>query len=485
MDSGTILIITVSTITIINIILAGVLIFIERRDIGTTWAWLMILFFLPIAGFFAYLLFGRQLKQKNFYNLSAEERESFKLAIDEQVEEIKSSEKFRNNHLLEKHRQLLLMNLKSSTSILTTDNDIEIFSDGEHKFNALFEDIKNAKKEINIQYYIIQRDALGKKLRDALTQKAKEGIKVRVLYDEIGSRRMTRGFFKELIKYNGEVEVFFPSFVKFINPRMNNRNHRKLCIIDGKIGYIGGFNVGDEYLGKNRRFGYWRDTHLRVTGEAVDHLQARFILDWKQATRQKETHYEEFFYTTVRNSGSSPIQIVDSGPNTDTEHIKNMYIKLILTAKKQVLIQSPYFIPDASFMDACKIALLAGVDVRIMIPNKPDHPFVYWATLSYCGELLSYGAKVLIYENGFMHAKTIVVDGEVASVGTANIDTRSFKLNFEVNAIIYDDQVAQRLEALFMEDSQKSTELTLESYRQRSNGIKFKEAISRLLSPIL
>ncbi|HLR79612.1 MAG TPA: cardiolipin synthase [Bacillota bacterium] len=472
-------------IPIINFLLAGLLLFIERRDPGTTWAWLMVLFFIPIVGFIVYLLFGRQLQQKNFYKLSSEERQYLKSSAKEQIKDIQIGKKFTDHNLLNKHAYLLLMNLKSSTSLITTDNEIDIFSDGHEKFTRLFADIQKATEEINIQYYIIQPDSLGKKLRDELTKKAKEGLTVRVLYDEIGSRKLTRSFFKELIDHGGEVEVFFPSLFKFINPRINNRNHRKLCIIDGKIGYIGGFNVGNEYLGKHKKFGYWRDTHLRITGGAVDQIQGRFILDWKEATKQKETHFDRFLFRTEPHSGNSPVQIIDSGPNSETEHIKNMYIKLIMSAKKSVFIQTPYFIPDSSFMDACKVALLAGVDVRIMIPNKPDHPFVYWATLAYAGDLLSYGAKILIYENGFMHAKTIVVDGEVASVGTTNIDTRSFKLNFEVNAVIYDQNVANELQQLFLRDREHSTKLTMETYNKRSLLIRFKEGISRLLSPIL
>ncbi|PWA08425.1 cardiolipin synthase [Pueribacillus theae] len=475
----------VPIVTIVNMTLAGIVVFFERRDARATWAWLVVLLFVPILGFIVYLFFGRQLKQKNFYKLSAEERNYFKSAVDGQIKKIKELHVFEHNSLLKKHTDLILMNLKSSTSLITTNNDIEIFSDGHEKFKALFRDIKAAQSEINLQYYIIQRDDLGKKLRDLLTLKAKEGVKVRVLYDEIGSRKMSRAFFKELIAYGGEVEVFFPSFLKFINPRLNHRNHRKLCIIDGHIGYIGGFNIGNEYLGKVKKFGYWRDTHFRIIGEAVAYIQGRFILDWKQATHQKHIDLEQFVYQMKPRPGKSPVQIVDSGPNSETEYIKNMYIKLIMSAQKSVYIQTPYFIPDQSFMDACKIALLSGVDVRIMIPNKPDHPFVYWATWSHVGELISYGAKVLIYENGFMHAKTIVVDDEVASVGTANIDTRSFELNFEVNAIVYDEDVARKLRDLFLQDSELCSELTLKRYRERSAVIKFKEAISRLLSPIL
>ncbi|MEH7355365.1 cardiolipin synthase [Neobacillus drentensis] len=470
-------------IFVINFLLAAVVVFIERRDIGSTWAWLMILFFIPIVGFIVYLFLGRQLKQKNFYNLSSEERSYLLSAVDEQIHQLQDN-RFFHNDLLSKHSDLLLMNVKSSNALLTLDNKIEIFTDGHEKFCSLFEDIRKAKEEIHLQYYIIQRDSLADKLRDELTKKAKEGVKVRLLYDEIGSRRISPAFFKEMITYGGEVEAFFPSFLKLVNFRINNRNHRKLCIIDRKIAYIGGFNIGNEYLGLDKKFGYWRDTHLKVQGEAVSQIQGRFLLDWNYAAKNKMS-FEPYSYQVGKHDGKSPVQIIGSGPNTVTEHIKNMYIKLIMSAKRTLYIQSPYFVPDASFMDACKIALLSGVDVRIMIPSKGDSAVVYWATWAYAGELLDYGAKIYLYEKGFIHAKTIVVDEEVASVGTANIDTRSFRLNFEVNAVIYDEKVAKNLYDLFLQDCQDSSELTMDRYKERSLGIKLKEAITRLLSPIL
>lgn len=377
------------------------------------------------------------------------------------------------------------MNIRSSHGLLSNDNEIVIYSDGHQKFAALFEDIRSARAEINIQYYIIQPDQLGMKLREELILKAREGVKVRLLYDEVGSKRISRHFFRELRAAGGEVEVFFPSLIKPLNFRINNRNHRKLCIIDGSIAYIGGFNVGDEYLGQDPKFGYWRDTHLRITGNAVSHIQGRFILDWHQAGKHERGDYGEFVFNMEQHTGTSPVQIITSGPNSSTEHLKNMYIKLILSAKESVYIQTPYFIPDTSFMDACKIALLSGVDLQIMIPNKPDHPFVYWATWAYAGDLLNYGAKILLYENGFLHAKTIVADGEVASVGTMNIDSRSFRLNFEVNAIVYDRAIAEQLQDIFLNDVRLCSELTVERYAQRSLVIKLKEGISRLLSPIL
>ncbi|MDQ0208698.1 cardiolipin synthase [Alkalicoccobacillus murimartini] len=484
MDFSNLMTLIPTIIVIINILLAAGFLFFERRDIGYTWAWLMVLYFIPILGFIIYLFLGRNLKQKNFYNLSTEEREYLQAEVDKQLP-VSEDEEIQSSPLLTKYADLIELNLRSSHSLWSNDNEVVIHNDGNEKFDSLFEGIRSAKQEINVQYYIIQPDALGRKLRDELTLKAKEGVKVRLLYDEVGSKKISPKFFNELRQAGGEVEVFFPSFFKLINFRINNRNHRKLCIIDGEVAYIGGFNVGDEYLGLNKKFGYWRDTHFKIKGASVNQIQGRFILDWHQTGKGKIGQFEEFSYQATKHHGTSPVQIVSSGPNSETEHLKNMYIKLILSAKQSVYIQTPYFIPDASFMDACKIALLSGVDVRIMIPNKPDHPFVYWATWAHAGELLEYGAKVLLYENGFLHAKTIVVDGEVTSVGTMNIDPRSFKLNFEVNAIVYDEKVAMPLQEMFHKDSHVSTELTIEKYKERSLKIKFKEGISRLLSPIL
>src|SRR5690606_24552595 len=242
-------------------------------------------------------------------------------------------------------------------------------------------------------------------------------------------------------------------------------------IIDGKIGYIGGFNIGDEYLGKSEKFGYWRDTHLRIQGDAVKMMQIRFILDWNQASRHHIEYDDRYFIGGEK--GDVGVQIVSSGPDADWEQIKYGYIKMIMSAKESVYIQTPYFIPDESLMDALRIAALSGVKIKIMIPNKPDHMFVYWATLSSIGELLNEGAEVYIYQNGFLHAKTIVVDEKLSSVGTANIDVRSFRLNFEVNAFLYDIDIAKKLVDAFEKDVLLSTQMTKSLYEKRSIGIRF------------
>ena len=257
-------------------------------------------------------------------------------------------------------------------------------------------------------------------------------------------------------------------------------------MIDGKVGFVGGFNVGREYIGKDEKFGYWRDTHLCIEGAAVTSLAVRFVLDWNYAAHENlflEDHLFEI--PQYDRHGFDPVQIISSGPDSQTKTIHDNYLHLIHSARNHVYIQTPYFIPDASILDALKIASRSGVDVRIMIPCKPDHPFVYWATYSYIGEMVAAGAKCYVYNNGFLHAKTLSVDGMVACVGTANMDIRSFGLNFEVNATIYSERTVQRLERAFENDMTKSTQVTRKIYEERNLLIRFKEQFSRLLSPLL
>lgn len=477
--------ILVPLIMFINILFALTVIFLERKKPSSTWAWLLVLFFLPFVGFFLYLLLGRQLRKKHLFRWDGRKDIGIEQLINYQIEAIENNELELRTENIKIYNHLIYMNLKTNNAVLTQDNDVKIFDDGSDKFEALINDILHAKNHIHIQYYIFKLDNLGQRIVNALIKKAKQGVKVRVLFDEMGSRGVRKRHFKELIEAGGEVEVFFPSILPLINPRLNFRNHRKISIIDGRIGYIGGFNVGDEYLSLSDRFGYWRDTHLRIEGSAVHPLQTRFILDWNQASAKNDICYAERYFPIIPQKGTAALQIISSGPDTEWEVIKNNYLHLIANARKYVYIQSPYFIPDESFFDAIRIAALSGIDVRIMIPNKPDHMFVYWATYSYVGPLVEAGAKVYHYEKGFIHAKMIVVDDEIASVGTANIDVRSFSLNFEVNALLYDRLLAHRLAEIFESDILDCSELTFELYKNRSSFVKFKESISRLLSPIL
>ncbi|WP_042351848.1 cardiolipin synthase [Bacillus massiliigorillae] len=480
-----ILSITINVCLGLNIFLAIFVIFRERRDISSTWGWLLVLFFIPLLGFVLYLTFGQNLRREKLFQWDDQKKIGLKEMITEQAIELKENTYSFRNISVKQHFDLIYMHLTNNGALLSENNDVTIFTDGKEKFKNLIQDIREAERFIHMQYYIIKNDNLGKEVIAELTKKAKEGVKVRVLYDELGSRGLKKKAFAELREAGGEVEVFFPSKFHLINLRMNYRNHRKLVIIDGNVGYVGGFNVGDEYLGHNPKFGYWRDTHLRLTGSAVYAMQIRFILDWNQASHRHDIAYNPSLFPPRKVDGDVGVQIVTSGPDSEWEQIKLGYIKLIMSAKKSILIQTPYFIPDASLLDALRTACLTGKDVKIMIPNKPDHMFVYWATLSNIGELLKTGAKVYIYENGFIHAKMIIIDEEVSSVGTANIDVRSFRLNFEVNAFIYNCKVSKQLAQAFTDDIKFCHRLTLMEYSKRSYFIRFKESISRLLSPIL
>ena len=327
-----------------------------------------------------------------------------------------------------------------------------------------------------MQYYIIRNDELWQEVEKVLIQKAREGVEVRVLFDSMGCRTM-KGI---------QVAEFFPALLGQLQLRVNYRNHRKIVVIDGRVGFVGGFNVGREYLGRDKKFGYWRDTHLCIEGAAVTSLAVRFVLDWNYAAKEnlflEDSLFEIPQYT---RNGRDPVQIISSGPDSKTKMIHDNYLRLIHRAQDHVYIQTPYFIPDDSILDALKIAAKSGVDVRIMIPCKPDHPFVYWATYSYIGEMVAAGAKCYVYNNGFLHAKTLSIDGMVACVGTANMDFRSFGLNFEVNAVIYSERTVQRLERAFENDMTLCTQVTRKVYDERGLVIKAKEQFSRLLSPLL
>ncbi|SCG81627.1 cardiolipin synthase [Proteiniborus sp. DW1] len=473
-----------SVLFILNIFLAFALIFLERKDPASTWAWLMVLVLVPYLGFILYLTLGRNLSREKMFNTKTEEDVIIRKIMMEQVSYLQSNEIDFNDEEMINYQDMIRMQLISDDSIFTQDNEVEIFTDGKEKFEALLDSIENAKHHIHMLYYIIKNDSLSRKVIAALTKKAKEGVEVRLLYDALGGRTLRKSFFKELTKAGGKVASFFPSKIPLINLRINYRNHRKLAIIDGKCGFIGGFNIGNEYIGLSKKFGYWRDTHLRIKGSAVLMMQTRFFLDWRHTTKEKNT-FNEKYYPVINSNGKTGIQIVSSGPDSEQEQIKIGYLKMINSARESIYIQTPYFVPDQSILEALKIASLSGVDVRIMIPNKPDHMFVYWATYSYIGELLDFGVKAYTYENGFIHAKTIVVDGKISSVGTANIDVRSFRLNFEVNAFIYDTKTSTRLKEIFENDLKDCNEITIEKYKKRSIIIIIKESISRLLSPVL
>ena len=471
-------------IHIINLLTIAYMIFKERRSPNNIIAWTLILYIAPFIGFIVFLLVGRKMNKSNMFGIKNAEIKVLE-KYNRQVKE-RAQIQIENNNF--KSIDMIMALETMDYSPYRDDNEVCMYSDGKEFFNALIKSLSKAKKSINIEFYIFKNDDIGTKILDILEEKAKNGVEVRLLYDSVGSRLLNRNVLKQLRAVGGKTGEFFPSWLKFININMNFRNHRKIVVIDNKVGFVGGFNVGDEYLGKNEKFGYWRDTHIKFKGSAVKDLNLRFLADWRYATKE-EVDLSKVLEMSDENIGepNTGMQIVSSGPNlSDKYEIKLAYLKMIQKAKKYLYIQSPYLIIDKTISDSLKLASASGVDVRIMIPGKGDHLFVYWANLAYAGELLEYGIKIYHYDkSAFLHAKTVVIDNEVCSIGTANMDTRSYELNFEVNAFIYSETISKQQKAEFEKDILKCEELTLEKYKNRSRKVKIKESLSRLFSDVL
>ena len=471
-------------IHVVNLLTMAFMIFKEKRSTNSIIAWILILYLAPYVGFIVFILIGRKMNIAHMFGFKNAELNTFKSYVNKNEEK----NKYNKESLYEKNKDMILALEAMDYSPYRNDNNVSMYSDGKLFFNELLESLKKAKKSINIEFYIFKNDDIGTKILNVLEEKAKEGVEVRLLYDSVGSRSLNRNVLNKLINEGGKVGEFFPSWLKFININMNFRNHRKIVVIDNNVGFVGGFNVGDEYLGKDSKFGYWRDTHIKFTGSAVNDLNLRFLADWRYATKE-EVSLEEIFEANEENSNSNNVgmQIVSSGPNlSDKYEIKMAYLKMIQKAKKYLYIQSPYLIIDNSISDSLKLAAASGVDVKIMIPGKGDHPFVYWANLVYAGDLIKEGIRVFHYDkNAFLHAKTVVIDDEVCSIGTANMDTRSFELNFEVSSFIYSEKIAKEQKYEFENDMKRCEELTLEKYQNRSRIVKIKESLSRLFSDVL
>lgn len=479
-------IISITTI-IINIILIITAVFIERKKPVHALSWVLTLSLLPVAGFILYLIFGRayHIKKKKFLIKCDRSRQScqelHKTLDIAFYDETKFHEPYDNNI-----KEIIKLNINTSQSTFTNDNKVNIFTSAEDKYRELLQDIYAAKSSVHILYFIIQNDIIGNKIIAALAQKAKEGLEVRVLFDH-GAKLLTPlETYKPIIENGGEVLCFLSNTVSNYL-RVNFRNHRKVVVIDGGIGYIGGINIGDEYLGLNKKISPWRDTHIKIIGSSVHSLQLRFFEDWLYASKSdiEFVDTEKYFMPiNKQNIGNTGMQIVSSGPDTKYEEIKRSMIKMVNSAKKSIFIQTPYFVPDSTFLEALQNAALSGVKVIIQIPKVPDKPYVYKATMAFVADVIDYGIKVYLYK-GFLHAKMVVIDDECCTIGTANIDIRSFSLNFEINAFMYGKEISQRCAQIFNDDLKLCELMTKEKYHNRGIFIKIQESIFRLLSPIL
>jgi cardiolipin synthase len=361
---------------------------------------------------------------------------------------------------------------------ITAGNQTTVYTEGKEAFEAMFESLSLAKHHIHIEFYIIRDDGLGEKFQRLLIRKSREGVKVRLLYDGIGSHRLRKTYLKELQDAGVETGCFAPPLSAFLNKRINYRNHRKIVVVDGQVGFIGGLNIGDEYLGKNAKTGYWRDTHFKIQGDAALWIQYTFAKDWFCVKRRLLT--DPVYYPVQPAQGNELIQIIKSDPD---ETILELIFTFVASAKKRIYIETPYFVPDSGVLLALKTAAMRGVDVRIVIPAVPDTKLVYWASLSYVQEMLDAGVRVYRYQKGFIHAKVILCD-DVACAGSANLDMRSFTGQYEINAMFFDDQVVNRLHADFFCDLNECEEIKPEEFGARPASLKAKETFARLLSAL-
>jgi cardiolipin synthase len=458
------------------------LIFFERRDPESVLSWLFTVITLPIAGFVLYLLFGFKYFKTRSFGLKSTGDQVVLTRVRKGEELGFRDETTQNLTGLVAYPDLARLLWADSAAFLTAGNQVDVFTNGHDKFEALFEAIAAAKNHIHLEYYILRDDALGERLLLALEAKAREGVHVRLLYDDLGNK-IPRLRYRALTAAGGRVSGFYRALVPSVGLRLNYRNHRKIVVIDGAVAFVGGFNVGDEYLGLGP-LGAWRDSAVRIRGAAVRSVQLRFVLDWNYATKEGLTLGGSYFLPGP-TAGTASIQIVSGGPDTTWNPPREQYVKMVDAARKTCYLQTPYFIPDGSVMTALRIAALSGVDVRIMIPAKADQPFVHSVSMSNVGELLEAGVRAFAYNDGFLHAKTVTIDDCVTSIGSANWDLRSFKWNFETNAVIYDRALGESYRRTFEDDMTRCTEITRESYAKRTRRTRMKESLCRLFSGVL
>lgn len=450
-------------------LLAALVIFLEEQNPDRAIVWLGVLLLFPFVGLAAYVAFG-----PNAHSVGHRWRIH------------RTSRKRPPGRIGKSTAEPGLERLLSVScgAVPTLRNSVEILLDGENTFRAIEKALYNARKYIHMEYFSIASDELGVRIKDLLIDRARAGVKVRLLYDAVGSWHMGREFVNELRSAGVEVQAFMPTaFVRF-RSSINHRDHRKILVVDGREGFVGGLNIGDMYLGKNPEMGNWRDTHAMITGEAVVELNRAFLTQWGHCTG-KYMDWRCFDYVAPAQMETVPVQIATSGPDSGYRAVADGYFYIISSARKRVWITTPYLVPGASISTALIVAAKSGIDVRIIIPSKADHTLVFWASQFNVDRLLQAGVRVFSYRDGFIHSKTMVADGDVASVGTTNLDIRSLEVNYEAQAFIRSQKIAEEFERTFLDDLEKCEEETVAKRRCRSLLKKIQAAIGRLWSALL
>ncbi|MDM5187106.1 cardiolipin synthase [Bacillus sp. DX4.1] len=471
-------------ITVVGI---SFVIFIENRSPQSTLAWFLVLALLPAIGVLLYLLFGRsRWRRKKHLHRAEEKRNVFRELLAGKHLDVSLP-----SSLNERSTYLTKVVQKFGGGPVANETATTLLTNGEETFTEIIQAIASAQHHIHIQYYIYRSDEIGTKIRDALIKKAKDGVIVRFLYDGLGSNTLRNRFLKPMKEAGIEVVEFDSILSPWLLETVNYRNHRKIVIVDGVIGFTGGLNVGDEYLGRSKKFPIWRDSHLKIEGKALYKLQAVFLEDWLYASSGLNNYSwdpfmnRNYFPGQGVHQAEGAVQIVASGPSSDDTSIRNALLTVMGSAKKSIWIATPYFIPDQETLTLLRLSATAGIDVRILYPGKSDSVISDQASQSYFTPLLKAGASIYHYKDGFMHAKIVLVDDKIATIGTANMDIRSFELNYELIAILYESTTVLDIKRDFEQDFEDSIEIKWDLFQKRSIRKRILESLMRLISPLL
>lgn len=452
----------------------------ENRSAQHTLMWMYVMLLFPVGGYFFYLFSG-QLYLKGYLYKSKRTRDR------EQWEKLMRKEESRDLSFLIDNQQCFAQYAKNATlTPITTNSRTKILKNGDETFDEIKKKLREAEKFIHMEYYIFRSDRLGREIIEILIEKAQQGVEVLFIFDAAGSMKIAATDIKAMQDAGIKAAPFSPLKYGFFNQKFNFRNHRKIVVIDGEIGFVGGLNVGVEYLGEDENFGFWRDTHMMLTGEALYTLHNVFLLDWEYISREsvledhravKKLHEDDEL--------DGAIQIVPSGPDTQQGIMSDFYYTMMSCATKSIWIATPYFVPDEAIRTALRVAAAKGIEVRIMVPEINDSYLTQYASRSYFSELLRNGVEIYSYKKGFLHQKVIIVDGNIASIGTANMDMRSFHLNFEVNVFLFGTSSIRDLVAHYEEDLEESEKISAVQYHKRGYWERTKESFARLFSGAL
>ena len=473
----------ITIVYFVTVLFIVILVILQNRTPIKTISWTIVLLLLPVVGIVIYLFFGQEYRKKKMFSRKGlDDLKKLRNLTSEQLQQLPHNYNYFSKAIYSK-RHLINLLLANSHALISGNNEVKILKNGEQTFPAIFQAIEEAHHHIHIEFYIVEDDMIGNQFKELLIKKAREGVEVRFIYDDVGSWKLPKKYIRALKEAGVKIDCFIRVRFPILTSKLNYRNHRKIIVVDGNIGFVGGLNIADRYLVGSKFYGIWRDTHLMVKGNAASGLQIVFMADWYFVS--KEILQGECYFIPPASGKGKIVQITSSGPDSDWKSISQAYFSAIASAQEHVFIATPYLIPNEEIEIAMKTAALGGIDVRVLLPQKSDAVITKWSTFSYIAELLEAGVKIYFYQPGFTHSKLLIVDGVFSSIGTANFDFRSLETNFEVNAMIYDEEIASELISQFRNDLKQSRQVVLSEWEQRPGLSKAKESFARILSPLL